>query len=279
METYTKKAPINHRIKTLKSGNKTIGFVPTMGALHEGHLSLVRQCIQENAITVVSIFVNPTQFDNPADLDNYPRMEERDKEILEKEGVDIVFNPSSQEMYPEKDTRKFDFGHLDKVMEGKYRKGHFNGVAQIVSKLFSTIEPHRAYFGKKDYQQLVIIKELVKQRNYDIDIVAGPIIREKDGLAISSRNLHLTKEQRNHAPLIAQTLKACVKMPPDYSVDQIKKWVSDTINTDPYLELEYFEIVNAHTLEKIQSWEQSDEIIGCIAAYAGKIRLIDNIHF
>ncbi len=281
MEIYKTRKEINHRINELKQQGKTIGFVPTMGALHEGHLSLMRCSKKDNDITVVSIFVNPTQFNDPKDLERYPRMLDKDIEKLEAERVDILFAPDEKEMYPEPDTRQFDFGHLDKILEGKHRPGHFNGVAQIVSKLFETIPAHRSYFGKKDYQQYLIIRELVHKYmpSLDMEIVPCPIIREPDGLAMSSRNLLLSPDQRKSAALISQTLFRAKELTGMMSVQQVKQFVIDTINQDPNLKVEYFEIADANTLLPVEDWNDADKTIGLIAVYCGEIRLIDNIEF
>ncbi len=279
MEIYKLRTQVNDRINQLKDEGKTIGFVPTMGALHEGHLSLIRCSKKENDITVVSIFVNPTQFNDPKDLERYPRMLDKDIEKLEAEGVDILFAPDEKEMYPEPDTRQFDFGHLDKILEGKYRPGHFNGVAQIVSKLFETIPADRAYFGKKDYQQYLIIKTLAAKYlpELNIEIVPCPIIREKDGLAMSSRNMLLTPSQRESAKLISQMLFRAKELVDIFSVNELKQFVIDTINQDPNLKVEYFEIADADTLLPIDDWQYSRKPIALIAVYDGEIRLIDNI--
>lgn len=281
MEIYKTRQQVNERINELKRQGKSIGFVPTMGALHEGHLSLIRCSKKDNDITVVSIFVNPTQFNDPKDLERYPRMLDKDIEKLEAEEVDILFAPDEKEMYPEPDTRQFDFGHLDKILEGKHRPGHFNGVAQIVSKLFETIPATRAYFGKKDYQQYLIIRELVRRYmpGLDIEIIPCPIIREKDGLAMSSRNLLLSPEQRKSAALISQVLFRAKELVDIMEVDELKRFVIDTINQNPHLKVEYFEIADAETLLPIESWDEVDRKIGLIAVYCGEIRLIDNIEF
>ncbi len=281
MEIYKTKKGVNQRVNQLKEQGKTVGFVPTMGALHEGHLSLIRCSKKDNDITVVSIFVNPTQFNDPKDYQRYPRMLERDIELLEKENVDILFAPDEKEMYPEPDNRQFDFGHLDKILEGKYRPGHFNGVAQIVSKLFEAVPAHRSYFGRKDYQQYLIIKELVRKYmpHLNMEIIPCPIIREKDGLAMSSRNLLLTPDQRRSATLISQTLFRARELKDIMSVDEVKQFVIDTIDADPNLKTEYFEIADAQTLLPIENWDETDNIIGLIAVYDGEIRLIDNVDF
>ena len=264
--------------KKKKTGLK-IGFVPTMGALHHGHLSLVQCSKKENDITVVSIFVNPTQFNNPDDLKLYPRKEKKDLDMLENENCDIVFIPEVSEMYPKNTHRVFELGGLDKVMEGEFRPGHFQGVAEIVSKLFETVKPDNAYFGKKDFQQAAVIKYLAK--NYfaetNINIVVCDIVREPDGLAMSSRNVRLTKEQRKAAVLISQTLFKYLKTDTELGINEIKERVIDTINKNQYLQTEYFDIVNNETLQTAKDGELTKGLTGCIAVYAGKVRLIDNV--
>jgi pantoate--beta-alanine ligase len=258
---------------------KTVGFVPTMGALHEGHISLVRKCKAENDICVASIFVNPTQFNDKNDLAKYPRTLEEDCKILEKEGCDIVFAPSEAEIYPEPDTRVFHLGRVAEVMEGTHRPGHFNGVAQIVSKLFDMINPDDAYFGEKDFQQIAVIREMARQLDCKVNIVACPIIREADGLAMSSRNTHLTPEQRQIAPVIARTLKESRNFAPAKTVGEMKKWVCDTLNATPQLQVEYYEIVDGKTLESVDNWKDTEEPVGCITVFCGETRLIDNIKY
>lgn len=264
----------NHR----KNGAE-IGLVPTMGALHEGHASLVRRSVAENDITVVSDFVNPTQFNDKNDLMNYPRTMEADCALLDKEGANYVFAPSEEEMYPEPDTRFFDFTPLDKVMEGPNRPGHFNGVAQIVSKLFYIVEPDRAYFGEKDFQQLAIIREMTKQLNLNINIIGCPIVREEDGMALSSRNMLLSKNERKTAANISRTLFKSRIFAATNSLVDTKKFVIDTINATDGLEVEYYEIVDGNTLQPINSWDDSKYIVGCITVHCGKVRLIDNIKY
>lgn len=260
--------------------NKSVGFVPTMGALHSGHLSLVKQCLKDNDICVVSIFVNPTQFNNSDDLEKYPRTLEKDTELLKSISDDIiVFAPSVKEIYPEPDTRQFDFGRLDKVMEGKFRHGHFNGVAQVVSRLFDIVKPEKAYFGEKDFQQLAIVKALVKQLNLDIQIVPMPIVREDSGLALSSRNQRLTDQQKNTAVNISKILFKSRDEKHKYSVDETLNNVITAINSFEELEVEYFEIVDGNTLQPIRDWNQSEYIVGCITVFCGDVRLIDNIKY
>jgi pantoate--beta-alanine ligase len=233
--------------------------------------------MEENEMVVVSIFVNPTQFNDPKDLQRYPRDIEADLKLLEPTGCDLVFAPEPEEIYPDPDTRKFDFGKLETVMEGKHRPGHFNGVAQVISKLFRIVKPDKAYFGQKDFQQLAIIKQLVKQLQLPIEIVACPIIREESGLAMSSRNQLLSAVERENAAIINKTLQAAKKLSAKKSVQELTEWVTETINKNPLLYVEYFEVVDDETLQPVKSWKDSGTKIGCIAAYCGKIRLIDNI--
>ena len=279
MEIYTYIKPLQQALNTLKYNGKSIGFVPTMGALHQGHASLIKQSLQDNDITVVSIYVNPTQFNEATDYQNYPRDFATDKSLLESLGCDIIFAPMNEEMYPEEDNRIFDFGYLGEVMEGALRPGHFNGVAQIVSKLFEIVKPHRAYFGQKDFQQLAIIKSLVKQQGYDIDIIPCPIVREEDGLALSSRNKLLKEEERKIAPLIYQTLLEARKMACCKSVEETERWVKENLNKNPHMRVEYFKIVFENNLMPVYDWKDSGEKIGCIAVRLGEVRLIDNVRF
>jgi len=255
-----------------------IGFVPTMGALHQGHLSLVMRSKRENEVTVVSIFVNPTQFNDSRDLEKYPRTLDADINLLSQVGCDIVFAPTVDEMYPEKDTRIFNFGTLETVMEGKHRPGHFNGVAQIVSKLFDAVQPHIAYFGEKDFQQLAIIREMVKQLNYTITIAGCPIVRESSGLALSSRNMLLSAEEHKKAPIIYQILSESCIFVAQKQPHEVRNWVLNKFQNTG-LDVEYFEIVDGYSLQPVSSWNESDYIVGCIAVFCGKIRLIDNIPF
>lgn len=279
MKTITTISQLREEIKTFKAARKTIGFVPTMGALHSGHISLVAKSVSQNDITIVSIFVNPTQFNDPSDLQNYPRTLEKDEKLLKQNKCDILFAPSVDEMYPQPDTRTFDFGMLDKVMEGPSRPGHFNGVAQIVSKLFDAVTPDKAYFGEKDYQQLAIIRNMVKQYNYPIQIIGCPIVRENDNLAMSSRNTRLTPQQREIAPKIAQTLNNSLNFVPHKTVDQVIEWVTRTLAAETMLKVEYFQIVDGTTLQPVSDWNQAKSVIGCIAVHCGPIRLIDNIRY
>ena len=262
-----------------RENGKSIGLVPTMGALHEGHASLVKRSVTENGVTVVSVFVNPTQFNDKGDLERYPRTLEADCRLLEALGADCVFAPTVEEVYPEPDTRVFDFDPLDKVMEGIYRPGHFNGVAQVVSKLFLFVEPDRAYFGEKDFQQLAIIREMVRQQGFKLEIVGCPIVREADGLAMSSRNTLLTAEQRATSLAISKALFASVEYAKNHTLAETKQMVEDTIAATDGLELEYYEVVDGNTLQPVYAWDEADYIVGCITVYCGKIRLIDNIRY
>ena len=272
-------AQLRSYLAVSRSKGKSIGLVPTMGALHEGHASLVERSIKENEVTIVSVFVNPTQFNDKGDLERYPRTLEADCQLLEKLGADCVFAPTVEEVYPEPDTRQFDFTPLDKVMEGIYRPGHFNGVAQIVSKLFIYVEPNRAYFGEKDFQQLAIIREMVRQMNFDLEIVGCPIVREQDGLALSSRNALLTLEQRHTALAISKSLFTSVDYAKSHSLTETNQMVENSIAATDGLELEYYEVVDGNTLQPVSSWDDADYIVGCITVYCGKVRLIDNIRY
>ena len=254
-----------------------VGFVPTMGALHAGHRSLVERARRENDIVVVSVFVNPTQFNDKNDLKNYPRTPEADCAILEAAGADIVFMPSVEDIYPEPDTREFDFGLVDKVMEGATRPGHFNGVAQVVSRLFDLVRPARAYFGEKDFQQIAVIKAMVEQLNIDIEIVECVIVRGEDGLALSSRNELLTPEHRQAAPHIYATIRQCAEKMETMTPAELTGWVVATIDSNPLLKTIYFEAVDARTMQRVENWSDSERIQGCCAVQAGAIRLIDNI--
>ena len=257
----------------------SIGLVPTMGALHAGHLSLIQRARKENDTVVVSVFVNPTQFNNPNDLATYPRTEEADTAMLREAGVDYAFIPSVEEIYPEPDTRQFDLGPVAEVMEGAMRPGHFNGVAQIVSKLFDFTRPTRAYFGEKDFQQIAVIRRMAELEGFDIEIVDCPIKREDDGLAMSSRNVRLTPEQREVAPVIHRTLEGSLSWATDHTVEQTKRYVIDEINSFPFMQVEYYEIVDALTMQPIKDWNDTDSAVGCVTVFCGDVRLIDNIKY
>ena len=264
----------NHR-----GQGQSIGLVPTMGALHDGHLSLIERARKDNDIVVASVFVNPTQFNNPDDLRTYPRTEEADCDKLRNAGVDYAFIPTVEEIYPEPDTRVFDLGPVAEVMEGAMRPGHFNGVAQIVSKLFAWTMPTRAYFGEKDYQQIAVIRRMAELEGFSFDIIACPIKRHDDGLAMSSRNVRLTAEQRAEAPLIRKTLLESVGMKETKSIDEVKRFVEDTINASPIMRTEYYEIVDSKTMQPIRRWDDAETTVGCITVYCGDVRLIDNITY
>ena len=254
-----------------------VGFVPTMGALHAGHRSLVEKARKECETVVVSVFVNPTQFNDKNDLKHYPRTPEADEALLEAAGADIVFMPTVEEIYPEPDTRIFDFGQIDKVMEGATRPGHFNGVAQVVSRLFDMVNPAKAYFGEKDFQQIAVIKAMVAQLGLKLDIVECPIIRDKDGLALSSRNTLLTKEHRAAAPHIYATIKQCAEKMQAMTPAELSAWVTAEVESNPLLKVIYFQAVDALSMQQISAWSESERVQGCIAVQAGDIRLIDNV--
>jgi len=266
-------------IRAAKSEGKRVGFVPTMGALHAGHLSLIEQAGRQTEFVVVSIFVNPTQFNDPNDLVRYPRNLERDLALLDPTPCQFVFAPEVETMYPEQDTRQFNFGHMEQVMEGKFRPGHFNGVAQVVSKLFDMAEPDKAFFGLKDFQQIVIVKAMIKKLDLQVEIVPCPIIREANGLALSSRNERLTPEQRANAAHIYKTLTEAGNKAAQMNVKKLKDWVVDQIDANPYLKTEYFEIVDDENLQSIERWDQPLNKVGCIAVFCGDVRLIDNVVF
>lgn len=269
---------LQSELDALRNIGKTIGLVPTMGALHAGHASLVKRAVAENDVVVVSDFVNPTQFNDRNDLIKYPRTLDADCELLEKVGASFVFAPSVEEIYPEPDTRRFSYAPLDTVMEGRFRPGHFNGVCQIVSKLFMIVEPDRAYFGEKDFQQLAIIREMVKQMEFKLQIVGCPIVREEDGMALSSRNARLSSEEREYALNISQTLFKS-RMFAASTVAETQKFVENAIAASKGLRLEYFEIVDGNSLQKIANWEDTEYAVGCITVFCGEVRLIDNIKY
>ncbi len=275
METITNSEELRRALGSRdRSG---IGFVPTMGALHAGHRSLVERARRECETVVVSVFVNPTQFNDKTDLKNYPRTPEADLRLLEEVGADYVFMPSVEEVYPEPDTRTFDFGMIDKVMEGATRPGHFNGVAQVVSRLFDLVKPAKAYFGEKDFQQIAVIREMVRQLRIPVEIIPCPIVRGEDGLALSSRNTLLDTDHRTAAPYIYKVLKAAVEKSHQTTPDQLAAWVTAQVESNPLLKVIYFQVVDAATMQQVRTWEESPVIQGCIAVQAGDIRLIDNI--
>ena len=273
---------LRSELQAVRKQGKSIGLVPTMGALHEGHLQLVRRTVSENDVCIVSVFVNPTQFNDKGDLERYPRNIKADAALLEQAGCAAAFAPSPEEMYSAEEmnrTFEFDFGGLDTVMEGKYRPGHFNGVVQVVSKLFSLVTPDRAYFGEKDFQQLAIIRRMVRLMGFGIEIVGCPIVREESGLALSSRNALLTPEQKKLAVNISAVLKESTQFALETSVRELHDAVIAAINRHDGLQVEYFSIVDGDTLQEINRWDESDYVVGCITVYCGKIRLIDNIRY
>lgn len=255
----------------------SIGFVPTMGALHEGHLALVRRAKKENDLVCVSIFVNPIQFNNPEDLKKYPRDLDKDSELLKSAGCDVLFAPEVDEMYPDEIMESYRFGDLESVMEGRFRPGHFHGVAVVVKRLFDLVNPQKAYFGEKDYQQLQIIKTLVAQTKLPVEIIPCEIVREKDGLAMSSRNMLLSDEERRLAPLIYKTLRDAVDMSQVLTIEELKAWVEEQLHRSKYISLEYFEIADAETLQPVLNLKESNPKRAFITAYLGKVRLIDNM--
>jgi len=277
MQLIHTKSELQEQISKLKKQGKTIGFVPTMGALHQGHLSLMQRAKSENPIVVCSIFVNPIQFNNPTDLEKYPRDLDADIDFI-KDWVDIVFAPSASELYPEPPAEKFSFGTLETVMEGKFRPGHFQGVAVVVSRLFNLIEPDTAYFGEKDFQQLAIIKQMVKDLNLAVKIIPCPIVREPNGLAMSSRNRRLSKDGFEKAALIYKTLKDSTLLKGE-KIEDIRQTVIQNIEKECIFEVEYFELVDGDTLQPVSEWETTDYVVGCIAVYLENIRLIDNIRY
>lgn len=281
MQVITTKKELGAILNTARSQGKTIGLVPTMGALHQGHASLVRRSVKENDVTVVSDFVNPTQFNDKNDLANYPRNLDADSQLLESLGADIVFAPAVEEMYPEPDTRQFSYPPTDTVMEGKYRPGHFNGVCQIVSKLFYAVRPKRAYFGEKDFQQIAVIRAMVNDLKLDLQIVACPIVREADGLALSSRNSLLTPQERGIAVNISKYLFLSKDYMKDHSLAETHDYVVNHINAVEGLDVQYFEIVDGDTLRSLSAWDDSESVVGCVTVFCGHIpvRLIDNIRY
>ena len=277
MRTFKNIADLKSFLEKSRKEGRSIGFVPTMGALHAGHISLIERARNDTDLVGCSIFVNPTQFNDRSDLDKYPRTPEADMAMLEKAGCDVVFMPSENEMYPEPDNRKFDFGELERVMEGAHRPGHFNGVALIVSKLFSAVEPDKAYFGQKDFQQLAIVRRMTKQLDLNIDIIGCPIVREADGLAMSSRNVRLSAKERQEAVLIPQTLFKVKEMAAKNSVKELKAFAEASIASNPDLKLDYFEISDVETLQPVDEIEPGKGAVACIAVKVGPVRLIDNI--
>lgn len=281
MIVYQRIVDLQNALFPLHKQGKKIGLVPTMGALHAGHASLVENSVAQNDVTVVSVFVNPTQFNDKNDLRNYPRTLESDCELLEKVGADFVFAPSVEEMYPTPDHRQFEYPPVSTVMEGAHRPGHFNGVCQVVSRLFYIVRPDRAYFGEKDWQQIAVVKAMVKALSLGVEIVECPIVREEDGLAKSSRNTLLSPDERAIAPAIYRALKESVDYAKTHTVAETHDKVVEDINSVEGLDVEYFSIVDGNTLQDVSSWDDSHYVVGCITVYCGKtpIRLIDHIKY
>ena len=281
MKLFRSIVELQNELFEVRKQGKNVGMVPTMGALHEGHASLVKRSVSENDVTVVSVFLNPTQFNDKKDLERYPKTLDADCRLLETCGADYVFAPSVEEMYPSEDKRNFDFPPVSTVMEGAHRPGHFNGVCQVVSRLFYIVRPDRAYFGEKDWQQIAVIKAMVKFLNLDVEIVECTTVREADGLAKSSRNTLLTEQERAIAPNIYKALTDSLKYAENHTVAETHDKVVADINSVDGLEVEYFSIVDGRTLLDVHSWDDSDYVVGCITVYCGKtpIRLIDHITY
>jgi pantoate--beta-alanine ligase len=281
MKVLKRIVDLQNALFEVRKQGKNVGLVPTMGALHEGHASLVRQSVKENDVTVVSVFVNPTQFNDKNDLKNYPRDLEADCRLLESCHADFVLAPSVEEMYPTPDTRHFEYPPVSTVMEGAHRPGHFNGVCQVVSRLFYIVRPDRAYFGEKDWQQIAVVKAMVRHLGLPVQIVECPIVRDDDGLARSSRNTLLSPDERAIAPRIYQALKSSLDYAKTHSLKETHDHVVEEINSVDGLDVEYFAIVDGNTLQDVASWDDSPYIVGCITVYCGKtpIRLIDHIKY
>lgn len=277
MKIFKEARELNDYLEQFRANN-SIGFVPTMGSLHQGHLSLLQSSIEENDITLASVFVNPTQFNNKEDLEKYPRNFEKDRVKLESVGCDIVFFPSVDQIYTKKvESESFDLGNLENIMEGKHRPGHFQGVMTVVKRFFEIIEPDRAYFGKKDFQQLLVIKKLVRDFNLGVKIIPCRIVREDNGLAMSSRNERLTEMERERAGIIYQALRRIHKLKHERSLQEAKKVAEDMINMQQGMKVEYFEIADAQTLQPFEEWREGKDMIACVSAYCGDVRLIDNM--
>lgn len=276
MVILTKIADVKEHIAKARTENKKIGFVPTMGALHQGHISLIEISKRNTDITVCSIFVNPTQFNNPEDLKHYPRTPETDIKLLESAGCDILYMPEVKDIYPENDTRVFSFGYLDRILEGATRPGHFNGVGQVVSILLEGVKPDKAFFGSKDYQQVMVVKSLVKQLNLPVEIVACPILRESDGLAMSSRNTRLSPQERIIAGIIPDIMQQANIIVKEKGIGAAKQFVNDITSKVSIMKMDYFEVCDAETLESINEFDAKQKAVSLIAVFVGNIRLIDN---
>ncbi|KGN86593.1 pantoate--beta-alanine ligase [Porphyromonas sp. COT-290 OH860] len=279
MKVFNSAAELQAYITTERTAGRTVGFVPTMGALHAGHISLVKRALQECDRCVVSVFVNPTQFNDPKDLATYPRTFEADALLLAEAGADAVFHPSVEEVYPERDERIFEVGRVAEVMEGAHRPGHFNGVMQVVSRLFDIVRPDKAFFGDKDFQQIAVVRAMVRLIGSPVQIVDCSIVREADGLALSSRNVRLTPEQRSIAPNIYRILRESLDFAKEHTPKETELWVINQLNAIEQLRVEYYEIVDADSLERVESWQDSLRIQGCITVFCGEVRLIDNIAY
>lgn len=281
MIVFNTKAGLEEALDKVRANGQKIGLVPTMGALHAGHASLVKRSVSENDVTVVSVFVNPTQFNDKNDLKNYPRTLDADCQLLESLGADYVFAPSVEEVYPEPDTRSFSYPPIDTVMEGARRPGHFNGVCQIVSKLFYMVKPDRAYFGEKDFQQIAVVRAMVNDLKIPVELCPCPIVREESGLALSSRNSLLSESEKRTAVCISQALRTSVEFAKTHTVQETHNLVVGALNATKGLEVEYFEIVNGITLQSVHSWDEAEYVVGCITVFCGNrpVRLIDNIKY
>ena len=279
MEIFKQIAPLKAFINELKQQRKSIGLVPTMGALHRGHLALIEASKSQNDVTVATIYVNPTQFNNPEDLKKYPRTLDKDTELLQEVRCDAVFCPDDTEMYSGRPSSlRFDFGDLEHVMEGKFRPGHFSGVGIVVSKLFHIVEPDNAYFGQKDWQQYTVISELCEQLKFNLKLHSVSTLREEDGLAMSSRNLRLTPSQRQRATVFYKALKyGQEKLRQGDRVQAVKALVKKQVESEDGFALEYFEVANSKNLKLVENVSEADKPIMCIAGYAGEVRLIDNM--
>lgn len=279
MKVFNNATELQAYVAEERAAGRTVGFVPTMGALHAGHISLVKRALEACDRCVVSVFVNPTQFNDPKDLETYPRTFEADAKLLAEAGAHAVFHPSVEEIYPERDERVFEVGRVAEVMEGAHRPGHFNGVMQVVSRLFDIVRPDKAFFGEKDFQQIAVIRAMCHLLNSPVEIVDCPIVRESDGLALSSRNVRLTPEQRIIAPSIYRILGESLDFAKGHTPAETEHWVIDRLNAIDQLRVEYYEIVDADSLERVEHWSDSAHIQGCITVFCGEVRLIDNIAY
>jgi pantoate--beta-alanine ligase len=278
MKIFKQISPLKAYLKDVRLSGKTIGLVPTMGALHDGHVALIKAAKTQSQVIVCSIFVNPTQFNNPSDLLKYPRTLDKDTELLKEVRCDVLFCPETKEIYPAESKLKLDFGALDHVMEGKFRPGHFSGVGLVVSKLFNIVQPDHAYFGQKDWQQFAVIQQLIEEMNFNIDLHGVPTLREADGLALSSRNQRLSKEQRPHANIFYRALsEAKLKLQAGEKIEKVKEMVRTIVEQKPGVKLEYFEVAESKNLNLVENVERANRPIMCIAGYVGEIRLIDNM--